>query len=60
MSLAPWRRFLAITVACLGMAIARRIVEAHSGRIDVGDASSGGAEIVIILPRGSVGNAPAG
>lgn len=44
----------------LGMAIARRIVEAHSGRIDVGDASSGGAEIVIILPRGSVGNAPAG
>jgi len=35
----------------LGMAIARRIVEAHGGRIAVGKDSSSGAEIVIALPR---------
>ncbi len=35
----------------LGMAIAKRIVEAHGGRIRVGPASSAGAEIVITLPR---------
>jgi PAS domain S-box-containing protein len=35
----------------LGMAIARRIVEAHGGRIAVGEDSSNGAEIVITLPR---------
>jgi signal transduction histidine kinase len=34
----------------LGMAIARRIVEAHGGQIAVGD-GAGGAEIVITLPR---------
>ncbi len=34
----------------LGMAIARRIVEAHEGRIVAGDSPSG-AEIVITLPR---------
>jgi PAS domain S-box-containing protein len=36
----------------LGMAIARRIVEAHGGHIAVGSAGSpGGAEILITLPR---------
>ena len=36
----------------LGMAIAKRIVEAHGGRIGVGpNAAAGGAEIVITLPR---------
>jgi signal transduction histidine kinase len=34
----------------LGMAIAKRIVEAHSGRIAIGDASPG-AEIMITLPQ---------
>ena len=36
----------------LGMAIARRIVEAHGGRIAVGERRPAGAEIVITLPRG--------
>jgi signal transduction histidine kinase len=35
----------------LGMAIAKRIVEAHGGQLAVGPASDGGAEIVITLPR---------
>lgn len=35
----------------LGMAIARRIVSAHGGQISVGDAESGGAEFVVLLPR---------
>jgi two-component system sensor kinase FixL len=35
----------------LGMAIARRIVEAHGGQIAVGNDSSVGAEFVITLPR---------
>jgi signal transduction histidine kinase len=35
----------------LGMAIAKRIVDAHGGLIAVGDAPGPGAEIVIILPR---------
>jgi two-component system sensor kinase FixL len=35
----------------LGMAIARRIVEAHGGQIAVGNDSSDGAEFVITLPR---------
>ena len=35
----------------LGMAIARRIVEAHGGQIAVGNDSSIGAEFVITLPR---------
>jgi PAS domain S-box-containing protein len=33
----------------LGMAIARRLVESHQGRISVGDAAAG-AEIIIVLP----------
>jgi signal transduction histidine kinase len=36
----------------LGMAIAKRIVEAHGGRIAVGPGAGGGAEILIVLPRG--------
>ncbi len=35
----------------LGMAIARRVVEAHGGAIAVGDGPGPGAEIVITLPR---------
>jgi signal transduction histidine kinase len=35
----------------LGMAIASRIVVAHGGRIDVGNAIGAGAEIVLVLPR---------
>ena len=35
----------------LGMAIARRIVEAHGGQIGVGSGSGSGAEILIVLPR---------
>jgi signal transduction histidine kinase len=34
----------------LGMAIARRVIDAHGGRIAVGD-SSEGAEFVISLPK---------
>jgi signal transduction histidine kinase len=37
----------------LGMAITKRIVEAHGGRIAVGDQPGPGAEIVVILPRGN-------
>jgi PAS domain S-box-containing protein len=36
----------------LGMAIARRIVEAHGGRIAVGEDGGPGAEIILTLPRG--------
>jgi PAS domain S-box-containing protein len=36
----------------LGMAIARRIVEAHGGRIAVGNGAGPGAEILVTLPRG--------
>jgi signal transduction histidine kinase len=35
----------------LGMAIAKRIVEAHGGRIAVGSGSGRGAEILVTLPR---------
>ena len=35
----------------LGMAIARRIIEAHEGTISLGGDDLGGAEIVITLPR---------
>ena len=35
----------------LGMALAQRFVEAHGGTIAVGRSSSGGAELVISLPR---------
>jgi signal transduction histidine kinase len=34
----------------LGLAIARQIVEAHGGRIEVGDATGGGARFTITLP----------
>jgi signal transduction histidine kinase len=37
----------------LGMAIAKRIVETHGGRIAVGPGAGGGAEILITLPRES-------
>jgi hypothetical protein len=37
----------------LGMAIARRILEAHGGRIAVGTPVGPGAEIQLLLPRGS-------
>lgn len=35
----------------LGMAIAKRIVEAHGGRISAQQAPGGGAEIVVVLPK---------
>ena len=38
----------------LGMAIAHRIVQAHSGQIDVGNCSGTGAEIVVSLPKGNI------
>jgi C4-dicarboxylate-specific signal transduction histidine kinase len=37
----------------LGMAIAKRMMEAHGGRIAVGPPRERGAEIVILLPRTS-------
>lgn len=37
----------------LGMAIVRRIIEAHGGTIDVGGNEGPGAEFIITLPRGS-------
>ena len=36
----------------LGMAIARRIVEAHGGRIGIGDGDGPGATFLITLPKG--------
>ena len=35
----------------LGMAITQRIVQAHGGRIFVGESEGPGAEIVVVLPR---------
>ncbi|RIK84163.1 MAG: hypothetical protein DCC68_01895 [Planctomycetota bacterium] len=35
----------------LGMAICRRIVEAHGGEIVLGDGSPPGAEVILVLPR---------
>ena len=35
----------------LGMAIAKRLVEAHGGVIAVGPAVNGGAEIELVIPR---------
>jgi signal transduction histidine kinase len=35
----------------LGMAIARRLVEAHGGQLELGPARERGAEIVMTLPR---------
>jgi signal transduction histidine kinase len=37
----------------LGMAIARRVVEAHGGQIEVGEAGPPGAVFLITLPRGT-------
>ena len=37
----------------LGMAIVKRIVDAHGGRIAVGEGHGAGAEIVLTLPRGA-------
>ena len=37
----------------LGMAITQRIVEAHGGRIAVGEDDGPGAEIILTLPRGT-------
>ena len=37
----------------LGMAIAQRIVSSHGGRISVADREGPGAEIVVMLPRGT-------
>ena len=34
----------------LGLAVARQIVEAHGGRIEVGDADGGGARFTVTLP----------
>jgi signal transduction histidine kinase len=34
----------------LGLAVTKRIIEAHGGQISVGDVGSGGAEFVILLP----------
>ncbi len=36
----------------LGMPIARRIVEAHGGRISLGDGDAPGATVIITVPRG--------
>ena len=35
----------------LGMAIAKRIVEAHGGHLEVGNGDTGGAVILLTLPR---------
>jgi signal transduction histidine kinase len=35
----------------LGLAVSRRIVELHDGRIDVGDNPGGGAVFRVIVPR---------
>lgn len=37
----------------LGLAVARQIVEAHGGRIDVGDGAGGGARVAVRLPVGA-------
>jgi PAS domain S-box-containing protein len=37
----------------LGMAICKRIIEAHGGQIEVGDCHTHGTEIVLTLPRNS-------
>jgi len=38
----------------LGMSITKRIMEAHGGRIAVGDGAGPGAEIILTLPRGNL------
>ena len=39
----------------LGLAVARQIVEAHGGRIEVGDSPAGGARFSILLPAAGAG-----
>jgi signal transduction histidine kinase len=36
----------------LGLAICRRLVEAHGGRIALGEGATSGAEVLVTLPRG--------
>ena len=36
----------------LGLAVARQIVQAHGGKIEVGDAPAGGARFSVRLPVG--------
>ena len=38
----------------LGLAIARQIVEAHGGTIELGESGSGGARFAVILPAASI------
>lgn len=38
----------------LGLAIVQRIVEAHGGQVTLGPDSDQGAEIIVVLPRGSL------
>lgn len=42
----------------LGLAVARRIVQEHSGRIVLGDAPRGGARVEVDLPIGTAGSEP--
>lgn len=42
----------------LGLAVARRIVDEHKGRITLGDAPSGGARVEIEVPLGAAGAGP--
>src|SRR5262249_48762630 len=44
----------------LGMAIGKRIVEAHQGQISVGANGGPGAEILVTLPRELPGTGPSG
>jgi two-component system sensor kinase FixL len=37
----------------LGMAIAKRIVQSHGGLIEAGEPAGAGAEIAVVLPRGT-------
>jgi PAS domain S-box-containing protein len=39
----------------LGMAICKRIIDAHGGAISIGEAPDGGAEIAITIPQGASG-----
>jgi signal transduction histidine kinase len=44
----------------LGLAIAKRVVETHGGRIMASNRSGGGLRVTITLPRSSSGHAGAG
>ncbi len=43
----------------LGLAIVRAVADAHGGRAAAGESSSGGARMVLELPRFSAGSVPA-